>query len=421
MVQSEQEQRNKEKEQEDLLYEQKKELFKAAKQNDLKTVKSLVEENNVPLKSTDDDLQTIAIIGAKNGHLDMVKYVAETNSSILDYRDRYGNTVLHLPDEEKVMDIIKYIESKYQAGKLDWKRDDFESMGIHAAAQFGHWKVLNYFIDQLKSNIDAIDEKGNPSIFIAYKYRHDDVFKYLIEKKNANLIIVNENNDNILYLAVERDDLPTMKYVLEERKAPIDINWQNSFNHTLVHRAALDNRLEIVRYLVEEKHADVNVLGHENRTALSYASAGNFYDFCKYLIEHGADPTIRDQFGYYASQRVFDKELEEYLRNVTFPRSRRSINSWQPDQLFYEHEPIMKISRQKSLLETSPYVNSHSSHIPNFFAMAEWIFGLGKKTRDRRTNRSSLSRPLTILRDNIDPIAENAVYIVEKSSHWRIL
>lgn len=396
-----------EREEQKLLDEEKKKLFEAAEKNDLKTVKYLVEEKKVTLKCRDKDLRTTAYFAAINGHLDIVKYVADKEPAILGNRDRYGNTILHVPVEKNAMDIIEHLEKKYGNNIPEWDRKDFESMAIHGALQFGHWNVLKYFVDQKNSDVNATNDQGEPPIFTAVKYQHIDMLKYLLDEKKANVTMLDDNSDNILFVAVGKDDLFTMKYVLDERKAPIDVNWQNSFGNTLVHRAAILNRMNILEYLVEQKHADVNVLGHQNKTALSYASTRNYYDVCKYLVEHGANTQLKDEFGYYPVQRAFEPQLVEYMRNVSEPRHRRSIG-FQQVRLPYEYlksktsQGLPRSSRDGAISDN----DAHSVQLSSFLVSAVWVFGNAKLS----IRRQQYSSPEAILHDKMDPTAVGAVH-----------
>ena len=51
----------------------------------------------------------------------------------------------------------------------------------------------------------------------------------------------------------------------------------------------------VVKALVEKGNADVHILGEEENTALHFAVINGHYDITKYLLEKGANQTLRNR------------------------------------------------------------------------------------------------------------------------------
>ncbi len=64
-----------------------------------------------------------------------------------------------------------------------------------------------------------------------------------------------------------------------------------------LHKAAHKGEREAVADLIEVQKVDVNALGAQNRTALHKAVGKGSYDVVDYLLQHGADVTMRDAGG----------------------------------------------------------------------------------------------------------------------------
>lgn len=74
----------------------------------------------------------------------------------------------------------------------------------------------------------------------------------------------------------------------------VDPNCKDNQGLTPLHWATDRGDLEIVRYLVEEKKANLNILDDEGQTPLHYAAACGYPDIVRYLIKAGADYNVVD-------------------------------------------------------------------------------------------------------------------------------
>lgn len=88
---------------------------------------------------------------------------------------------------------------------------------------------------------------------------------------------------------------------------------------TALHVACLQGDLSAVKRLIEEVHIDVNYIDRTGSTALMYAAYSGHFEIVKYLVEHGANLTIKNlkggtavRYAAYAS----NKKIVEYLNSV---------------------------------------------------------------------------------------------------------
>lgn len=79
--------------------------------------------------------------------------------------------------------------------------------------------------------------------------------------------------------------------------AGYNVNERDSETVTLLHWAAINNRKEIMGFLIE-KGAEVDAVGGElNATPLHWATRQGHLDAAVILMNAGADPTLRDAEG----------------------------------------------------------------------------------------------------------------------------
>ncbi|CAF0703560.1 unnamed protein product [Brachionus calyciflorus] len=99
-----------------------------------------------------------------------------------------------------------------------------------------------------------------------------------------NNFIINKNE--LIIDAARRKDLSNLKKYLESPCCSLNFSDKDGLN--ALHLATLNNDLEMVKYLVENK-ADVNSRSNLNRTPLHYACLNGFYELAKYLLENNSE------------------------------------------------------------------------------------------------------------------------------------
>ena len=76
-----------------------------------------------------------------------------------------------------------------------------------------------------------------------------------------------------------------------------DLLVKDSVHNTALHWAASHNRLHLVKYLVEDHKADVNIKNKSLATPLHFAAASGSNQVVKYLIQNRAKIDERDEKG----------------------------------------------------------------------------------------------------------------------------
>ena len=87
-------------------------------------------------------------------------------------------------------------------------------------------------------------------------------------------------------------ELEIVKYLVEEKRANINKKEEKNGCNAL-HCASMYGHLGIVKYLVEEKGANINEKEQDGKTALHYASESGYLEIVKYLVEKGADLCLK--------------------------------------------------------------------------------------------------------------------------------
>ena len=154
-------------------------------------------------------------IAAKNGHLEMVKY-------LLKKKKNFSNKAIDYAAENGHLEVVKLLHSKRKKGTVD---------AIDHSSKNGHLEVVKFLFGKGH-------DCTNKAIGWAAKNGHLDVVKYLNEVGKGCLSMA-------LNWASGNGHLNVVKYLVENRK-DFDINtaieWAEKYGQTRVFNWLLDNK-----------------------------------------------------------------------------------------------------------------------------------------------------------------------------------
>ncbi len=70
---------------------------------------------------------------------------------------------------------------------------------------------------------------------------------------------------------------------------------KTSLGENLLHCAAVNNQIEVIKYLIDERKIDVNALNDESESPLHYAAKYGHLDLAKLLLHKGCSLTLKDK------------------------------------------------------------------------------------------------------------------------------
>lgn len=140
-------------------------------------------------------------------------------------------------------------------------------------------------------------------------YTHVNTEEVLIKKEAINEIqkAISHSQRNNDFFA--RDDV-------KEYMTPNNINTPfNNERWRLIFVASYDGRLDLVKKIVEELGADVNVLNNSNETPIQVASLKGYLEVVKYLHQMGADVDIPSNLSH---TPIFNASIKNHLEVVKY-------------------------------------------------------------------------------------------------------
>ena len=135
---------------------------------------------------------------------------------------------------------------------------------------------------------NTADEKGQPGLTMAMQERSLRAAKLLLEQPTVKVDALNQAGESALMMAALKGEITGAKMLLE-RGARI-----NQGGWSPLHYAAGGPEPELVRLLLE-RGAHVDAESPNGTTPLMMAAQYGSEDSVKLLLDHGADPSRRNQ------------------------------------------------------------------------------------------------------------------------------
>jgi len=135
------------------------------------------------------------------------------------------------------------------------------------AAIFGHHQVCKYLIAELKANLEARDDYQMTALMHAVASNKTEVITVLLQH-NASVKAKYPDDRHPAYYAAYNGHLNALKMLVEKDADVIDKGWNGE---TLLIAASRMSRVDVCKYLVEEKYANVNLKDDDGKTALEHA------------------------------------------------------------------------------------------------------------------------------------------------------
>ncbi|KAF0820538.1 MULTISPECIES: ankyrin repeat domain-containing protein [unclassified Cytobacillus] len=191
-----------------------------------------------------------------------------------------------------------------------------DSLALFEAAKNGDLECLKAFIEN-GINMNLQDKKKRTAILIASMNKHYDVVRYLAES-GADINLQDQTSLNPFLYGCIHGDLKLVKIMIS---AGADINLLTRFGGVGLTPACEKGHIEVVRELLTSTDINVNHTNYCGWTPLIEAIVLNDggktqQDIIKLLLEHGADPSLTDQYGVRPielARRKGYKEIEDIL------------------------------------------------------------------------------------------------------------
>ena len=173
---------------------------------------------------------------------------------------------------------------------------------LHNAVYYGNLinvkKSLNEGID-----IDSKMPNGDTALLMAVNLRNNAIADFLIGAK-ANIESANFNRQTPLLICAGTGNMEMLQNLITGNA---NLNHQDIIGQAALHLAARENRFDVVKLLFKKKAGFFNSLfgtkinpnlkTDQGATPLHFAVAQGSIEIIPFLLQHGADATIKDNAG----------------------------------------------------------------------------------------------------------------------------
>ncbi|KAF4546844.1 Ankyrin repeat-containing protein 23 [Elsinoe fawcettii] len=220
----------------------------------------------------------------------LVRYGAE-----LAVRDKDDRTI-HLVAASD-LPVVKVLIAKGDGTKVHLPPKDGLTP-LCAAARDGNVDVVKFLIAKGATvDLRTADSEGRAPILMASLHGHSEVLQCLLSHKgdfDVDTQGMSSTGQKILHSAASQGHLHVVRY-LSEHIIGANLNIRDHHGWTPLASAADNGQLESVKYLLERNHVDLHAASDEGWTPLSSAADSGHIEVVKYLFEHGADVDLHDK------------------------------------------------------------------------------------------------------------------------------
>ena len=196
---------------------------------------------------------------------------------------------------------------------------DINTVGLNGntpmlrSAYDGRLDSMKYCLKQPQCNRNAKNLNQETALLIAIKQKHFPVAEYLVSE-GFSAEDRDELGNNILLCGAMINHMPTIKFAVEVGKA--DVNAANNWGTTAAMYASKNKYGKMsLEYLVA-RGCDLNLQDRNHRTCLMFAANLDDIKRMIYLLENGADPTLKDIHSKTALQHIPDHNVINERGNI---------------------------------------------------------------------------------------------------------
>ncbi|XP_067658335.1 serine/threonine-protein phosphatase 6 regulatory ankyrin repeat subunit A-like [Haliotis asinina] len=270
----------------------------------------------------DDYRNNILHVACIGGHVDMVKYTLSKKVADINSRGHYGRTPVMMAAEKGQRDVFDLlVRERVDVSLVDENRNNI----LHVACIGGHVDMVKYALSKKVADINSRGHYGRTPVMMTARFGHRDMFDLLV-REGADVSLVDDDRNNILHVACIGGHVDMVKYVLSKKVADInsrgqygrtpvmtaaemghrdmfdllvregvDVSLVDENRNNILHVACIGGHVDMVKYALSKKVADINSRGQYGRTPVMMTARFGHRDMFDLLVREGADASLVDE------------------------------------------------------------------------------------------------------------------------------
>ncbi|CAG9840981.1 unnamed protein product [Diabrotica balteata] len=255
-------------------------LHFAASLGNLRTVQVLLKHKNIDVNAKTIDNLTALHLAISSKSNDVVLELLKNDKIDVNIKSSTNVTVLHLAAVRNEHEIIVKLIKK---GVLLEERTQNDLTSLQLTAIHNIENAFNVLIDN-GADINSLTN-GSSVLHLASQYGHVNITRTLF-KKCANFRQYDNSGLLPIHVAAFYGKIPVLDIILEEFPDIVDIvSGDKTKLSSSLHLASEKGYIDVIRYLVEKKGANVNILNANWESPMLVAANKGYFDVVKYFFD----------------------------------------------------------------------------------------------------------------------------------------
>ena len=200
----------------------------------------------------------LALFAVQNNFLSFLSFLIEDHNFDPNIQDKDGNSLLHSAIMEDNIILVRYLTETCHADiEIPDKKGNHP---LHIACKYAKINIVKYLIENCHADPEAKNSDQMTPLYIACQYNLD-IVKYLIEDIHVSTEPINTTKETLLHIACKANKLDVIKYLLEQK---FDIEAKDKDGETPLFKCT-ENR-DLLKFLVKTAHANIDAKDNNGRT-----------------------------------------------------------------------------------------------------------------------------------------------------------
>jgi ankyrin repeat protein len=277
--------------------EKKKILIQALKTGDLSTIQAFATEDSSWLQSPLDGIMLPINIAAQHGHVDVILFLIETDSSQLNIKDEFEQTPAIWAAANGQADALQLLVT------LD---ADLQCATAKENSEHDGWTPLKWAMG--KNHLRCME---------ILQEAHCQSVRKMISTNSHLLNMSDDTGETLLVKSARLCHIDAVKYLISQGA---DIHTRHSdMQYHLLHIAAQEGHLSLVQYLHEEVNSHyLDQTDSNGQTAVLWAAANGYLEVVRYLTEKGANLSLSTNGGPHKGKTPIHWAIENGHHEIVF-------------------------------------------------------------------------------------------------------